>query len=145
MIKSVHHTSITASDMEKSLRFYRDLLGMHLVKDVSVSGPDYDEVIGTEGIKIRVVYLELDHARIELTEYSSHQGKAVARDLRPFDHAIVHIALETDDIEQSYRELSSKGVSFISPPRWLRGGKGNAVAFFRDPDGISLELLQPSP
>jgi len=142
MIKSIHHTGISVSNMENSLKFYRDLIGMKVVKDVMVSGKEIGEVNNLDEARVRIVILELNGVQIELLEFLSPRGKPLAKKIRSYDHAITHIAFEVDNIDETYNQWVAKGISFNSPPRAMRGGKGNTCAFLYDPDGIALEILQ---
>ena len=142
MIKSIHHTGISVSNMENSLKFYRDLLGMKVERDVMVAGKEIGEVNNLDEAQVRIVILELNGVQIELLEFLSPRGKPLAKKIRPYDHAITHIALEVDNIDEIYKQWVAKGISFNSPPRAMRGGKGNTCTFLYDPDGIALEILQ---
>ncbi len=75
MIKSIHHTGISVNNMENSLKFYRDLLGMKAERDVMVSGKEIDEVNNLEEAKVRIVILELNGAQIELSGVSISSRK----------------------------------------------------------------------
>ncbi len=142
MIKSIHHTGISVSNMENSLKFYRDLLGMKVERDVMVSGKEIAEVNNLDEAKVRIVILQLNGVQIELLEFLSPLGKPLAKKTRLCDHAITHIALEVDNIGGIYEQWVAKGISFNSPPRAMRGGKGNTCTFLYDPDGIAVEILQ---
>lgn len=142
MIKSIHHTGISVSNMENSLRFYRDLIGMKVERDVIVSGKEIGEVNNLGEAQVRIVILEFSGGQIELLEFLSPRGKPLAPEIRLCDHAITHIAFEVDDINELYNQWVAKGISFNSPPRAMRGGKGNTCAFLHDPDGIAVEILQ---
>ncbi len=75
MIKSIHHTGISVNNMENSLKFYRDLLGMKAERDVMVSGKEIGEVNNLEEAKVRIVILELNGAQIELSGVSISSRK----------------------------------------------------------------------
>ena len=142
MIRSIHHTGISVSNMEDSLRFYRDLLGMKVERDVMVSGKEIGEVCNLDEAQVRIVVLEFRGGQIELLEFLSPRGKPLAKRVRLCDRAITHIALEVDNIDEIHSQWKAKGIPFNSPPRAMRGGKGNTCAFLYDPDGIALEILQ---
>ena len=143
MIKSIHHTGISVSNMENSLKFYRDLIGMKVVHDVIVSGKEIGEVNNLPNdTKVRIVILEFNGIQIELLEFLSPRGKPLAPKIRLCDNLITHIAFEVNDIDEVYNQWVAKGISFNSPPRAMRGGKGNTCAFLYDPDGVALEILQ---
>ena len=79
VVRGFHHTSFTVSDMERSLAFYRDLLGMQVVVDRRTSDTYLSTITGFPNVRLHIVYLQLDvpdgHI-LELIEYQSHPGQA---------------------------------------------------------------------
>jgi lactoylglutathione lyase len=120
------HTMVRVTDIEASLAFYRDALGMDVL-----SRRDH------EGGRYTLVFLAApgDHtAQIELTyNWPAADGTAeVYTGGRNFGH----IAYAVDDIYATCQRLMDHGVTISRPPRDGR------MAFVRSPDGISIELLQ---
>ncbi len=120
------HTMVRVTDIEASLRFYRDALGMDLL-----SRRD------NEGGRFTLVFLAApgDHsAQIELTyNWPAADGKAEAyTGGRNFGH----VAYAVDNIYATCQRLMDHGVTILRPPRDGR------MAFVRSPDQISIELLQ---
>ncbi len=120
------HTMVRVTDIEASLAFYRDALGMDVL-----SRRDH------EGGRYTLVFLAApgDHtAQIELTyNWPAADGTAeVYTGGRNFGH----IAYAVDDIYATCQRLVDHGVTISRPPRDGR------MAFVRSPDGISIELLQ---
>jgi catechol 2,3-dioxygenase-like lactoylglutathione lyase family enzyme len=75
MIKDIHHTSFTVSEMERSIRFYRDILGLELKWDsaaigVKFKGETADKVTNCPGTELRIVFFASGNHRIELVEYT---------------------------------------------------------------------------
>ena len=142
MTTSIHHMSFTISDMEKSLAFYRDILGMKVVFDsiqggFQTNGAVAENITGIPGTEVRFVFLKLGNGLIELMEYKP-KGKPLA-DNTPTDIGSSHVCFKTENIQEFYRELSAKGVRFHSAPQ--KNGKVRVV-YFRDPDGIILEAVE---
>jgi lactoylglutathione lyase len=120
------HTMVRVTDIEASLRFYRDALGLELL-----SRRD------SEPGRYTLVFLAApgDHAaQIELTyNWPAADGTAEAyTGGRNFGH----VAYAVDDIYATCQRLADHGVTISRPPRDGR------MAFVRSPDGISIELLQ---
>lgn len=120
------HTMVRVTDIEASLAFYRDALGLDML-----SRRDH------EGGRYTLVFLAApgDHsAQIELTyNWPAADGTAeVYTGGRNFGH----IAYAVDDIYATCQRLVDHGVTISRPPRDGR------MAFVRSPDGISIELLQ---
>jgi catechol 2,3-dioxygenase-like lactoylglutathione lyase family enzyme len=147
MLGAVAHVGITVRDMEKSVRFYRDLLGLKVIGDITVEGENISTVTQVEGAKLRAVYLgsveDLKAPPIELLHFiePASEGTPYTGLANP---GITEVAFWVKDIEETYTRLRDQGVDFYSPPQLfdLEGyGKVKAL-YFRDPDGITLELMQ---
>ena len=148
MLGAMAHTGITVSEMEKALRFYRDLLGLKVLGDVTIAGEEVDTITRVKGAKLRAVYLRSEEDRhgppIELLQFVEPMGEAGAPYARLTNRGITEVAFWVKDLENTYAELLAKGVKFYSAPQLfeLEGyGKVKAV-YFWDPDGTTLELLQ---
>ena len=115
------HTMVRVSDLEQSLRFYRDALGLELRSRRDVP----------EG-KYTLVFLHAPGdptAQVELTHNWEESGYTGGRNFG-------HIAYAVDDIYATCQRLVDHGVTISRPPRDGR------MAFVRSPDQISIELLQ---
>jgi lactoylglutathione lyase len=115
------HTMVRVSDLDASLRFYRDALGLEVVKH-----KEYPQG------RFTLVYLAAPgdrDAQVELTFNWDPEDYGGSRNFG-------HIAYEVDDIYATCRHLQACGVLINRPPRDGR------MAFVRSPDNISIELLQ---
>ncbi|UCD58990.1 MAG: VOC family protein [Candidatus Hydrogenedentota bacterium] len=136
----VQHIAISVSNMEEALKFYRDLLGFDVMMDMDLEGDNAIEaILGVKDIKMRYVLLDSEGTKLNLLEFRNPKGENMARKLRPYDQGIHHFAFVVDDIGAAYKELSAKGVEFISPPQNSGIVKANAM---RGPDGVIIELMQ---
>ena len=140
MIKAMHHTSICVEDLERSLEFYRDMLGMKVIIDSRISGPDLDQILALENVAARRVYVAGYGGKIELFQFDTPPGKPFPEDFKVCDVGLTHIAFEVENIQELYRELSGKGVRFHSAP--LPVQNRGMVCYLRDPDGVVLEFLE---
>jgi catechol 2,3-dioxygenase-like lactoylglutathione lyase family enzyme len=144
MIHGVHHTCITVSDLERSLSFYRDLLGLELVmtEESDRSGDDRSKALGVPKAKVKLAILRAGDARVELIEYVTAKGQAYDRSNN--DVGAMHIAFQVEDIDAVYRRLLDHGVRFTAPPATIPAGpmEGWRWTYFFDPDGVSLEIIQ---
>jgi catechol 2,3-dioxygenase-like lactoylglutathione lyase family enzyme len=141
MIRGIHHTAISTGDLERSLRFYRDLLGF---KEIFSSGWEAgaekaDRITGLEGSSAKLVMLTAGNACIELFEYSSPQPRPGDSKRPVCDHGITHLCLDVSDIEDEYERLKAAGMLFHCPPQDMGGIK---ATYGRDPDGNIVELLE---
>lgn len=146
MIQGVHHTCITVSDLERSIVFYRDVLGLELVltEESERSQDDRSKSLGVAGAKVKLAILRAGNAQVELIEYVTARGRPYDRNNN--DIGTMHIAFQVDDIEAVYQHLLEHGVRFTSPPATIPAGpmKGWRWTYFFDPDGVSLEIIQPT-
>ncbi|MGQ9600241.1 MAG: VOC family protein [Anaerolineae bacterium] len=146
MIQGVHHTCITVSDLERSIVFYRDVLGLELVltEESERSQDDRSKSLGVAGAKVKLAILRAGNAQVELIEYVTARGRPYDRNNN--DIGTMHIAFQVDDIEAVYQRLLKHGVRFTSPPVTIPAGpmKGWRWTYFFDPDDVSLEIIQPT-
>lgn len=147
MISSVIHIGITVADIERSIAFYRDILGFEYQSELVMEGKETDLLFNKTGCKARVAYLNpqrFNGSQIELIQFISHDVEKQQTDL--FRTSVSEICFSTDDIEKEYKRLSNKGVEFLSKPQEFDFsdygfGKSKAV-YFRDLDGNILELIE---
>ncbi|MFB7879832.1 VOC family protein [Brevundimonas diminuta] len=122
------HAMVRVKDLDASLRFYRDLLGL-----VETRRADY------EAGRFTLVYLAApaDKARAE-AEKSPEVELTYNWDDQDYDGGrnFGHLAFQVDDIYAACQRLMDGGVVINRPPR------DGHMAFIRSPDGISIELLQ---
>jgi catechol 2,3-dioxygenase-like lactoylglutathione lyase family enzyme len=146
IFSGVHHTCVIVSDMERSLAFYRDTLGMQELTNLKYDAdPVMMDLQGTEP-KQHLIMLSAGNTIIELIQYIEPKGKPYDR--RPCDISNMHIAFSVDDINKVYEELKAKGIRFHRDPDIIGEGGGNLAGFgyvyFRGPDNEILELIEPT-
>jgi lactoylglutathione lyase len=115
------HTMVRVGDLEQSLHFYRDLLGLREMRRVE-----------NERGRFTLVFLAApgdDEAQIELTHNWDPEPYTIGR-------AFGHLAYAVDDIYAACEKLRAGGVTINRPPR------DGHMAFVRSPENISIELLQ---
>ena len=140
----VYHTGFTVSDIERSLAFYRDLLGLKLVKRWTGTAPYLAAVTGFEGVRLEIALLQSADggSMLELLQYVSHPAEPTDRATNRPGNA--HLCFRVDDIQAACAELSHHGVRLISPPTEITAGahRGGWAVYLRDPDGFTVELYQ---
>jgi len=115
------HTMVRVADPEASLKFYRDALGLEVIRSFE-----------SEAGRFTLIYLAApgdEQAQVELTYNWDPEVYSGGRNFG-------HIAYEVDDIYATCERLQQHGVTILRPPRDGR------MAFVRSPDQISIELLQ---
>jgi catechol 2,3-dioxygenase-like lactoylglutathione lyase family enzyme len=141
-LKGVHHVGVPVRSIERSLAWYRDLFGLEPGFVALAEGPDLERTVQLEGARLRFAFLQLGGCRLELLEYESPIGEDFT--LRNCDVGAIHVCFEVEDIDGVYAALRAKGVEFSIEPARVQGGvlQGDRYCYFRDPDGIQLELWE---
>ena len=140
-MKAVRHTGIVVTDMERSLKFYRDILGLKPVIDFEEQGEFIDTISNLSGVRLRMIKLVAhDGGMVELLHYISHPMSR-AEDNKLCEIGPTHMAFRVDSIDQTYARLCEAGVKFNSAPVVAPDGKAK-LAFCQDPDGTYLELVE---
>ena len=126
MIKGLDHLALVTTDAERAAKFFIDLLGF------KESGRLVTEGSGT------IVFVSLGGTQIELFGYGDTSAAPAG------NHAVgyTHLAMQVEDLDAEYARLQAAGVEFTMVPTTV--GSGLRIAFFKDPDGNSLELMQRS-
>ncbi|HET6638933.1 MAG TPA: VOC family protein [Gemmatimonadota bacterium] len=119
------HTMVRVKDLERSVRFYTEVLGLREQRRKVLEKADATLVFLSD---------EAGHHAIELTY--NHDG----RDYE-LGNQFGHFALGVPDLEGARIELETRGVEFSRGPYRVSTG-GSMIAFIRDPDGIEIELIE---
>tara|TARA_Y100000588_G_C13717637_1_gene695805 strand:- start:89 stop:550 length:462 start_codon:yes stop_codon:yes gene_type:complete len=144
-LSEMHHVGLTVSDIEKSIEFYRDLLGMELVRRREADADYIGMQTGYPGVKLSVASFKPtpdSEQSMEVVQYLSHgDGPSDPATNRAGNS---HLCLLVDDINRAFEELSTKGVWFKSDPVAITSGpnEGGYVIYMYDPDGYTIELFQ---
>ena len=140
-VTAIRHTGIVVSNMETSMPFYRDLLGLQVWWDQIEEGPMMESVTGIPGARVHTVKLKApDGVSVELLEYLS-APKPVPPLSSANDVGCNHVALQVTDLDGLYEKASAAGIHFNTPPVVTPGGKAK-VTYCRDPEGVYLELVE---
>ena len=145
MLRGVHHISLATTDMDRFVRFYRDLLGVKLdrVSPLQPGWEAFENVVGMRETAGQVAQFDLGNMNMEVFCYANPVPRPGER--RPAcDAGIRHIAFDVKDIFAEYERLRAAGVDFISPPQYLKGGECTSCYFY-DPDGNILEFQEIHP
>ena len=149
MIGRIYHVGLTVSDLDRSVAFYRDVLGLTYQGEMVMTGPATDALFQKKNCKVRLAYLNgsehVETPPVELIQFVGEPSAKGAPDL--FAPSISELCFYTDAIDAVYERLLEKGVDCLSPPvafDFTDQGFGKSKAFyFKDPDGIILEMMQP--
>ena len=123
------HTMLRVGNLEASLKFYCEILGMKLLRQKDYPGGKFTLAFVGYGE-------ESDHTVLELT----HNWEAEKYNL---GDAYGHIALGVDDIYKTCEEIKARGAKVVREPGPMKHGS-TVIAFVEDPDGYKVELIQES-
>lgn len=140
MIQSIHHSCICVNDMERSLTLYQDLLGMEKAMDTTFEGEQIDRLLELQGARFRIVHLKVGGGILELMEFERPEGEDRAAGGRVNDRGITHFCFKVEDVDSAHARIKQAGYAFTCDP--VTTPSGRKVAYFRDPDGILVEILQ---
>jgi len=144
-IIAADHTGITVSNLDRSLAFWRDVLGFELSHRTHHTGELASEVTGVPGAEISIAVLKGYGHKIELLEYLAPSARTRV-DLRSCDVGSVHVALLVDDLDAVLERIAACGWHPAGKPQTLKSGPnaGKRVVYVRDPDGTTIEFMQPA-
>ncbi len=152
MLAGLWHLSFTVTDLDRSLTFYRDTLGLEFVHTQEQANEYTRRLVGFPDAHLRVAMMRVPGApvgpsghHLELVEYVAPRGRPV--DVATKNPGAAHLAFVVRDILAAYARLKEAGVVFRSTPVAITEGRntGGYTVYFLDPDGITLELVQPPP
>lgn len=148
MIGKVAHIGLTVSDIEKSIEFYKNILGLKFQGKMIMEGENAERLFNIKDCKVRVAYLngseEINTPPIELIQFE--KDTILSEGIKLNKVSISEVCFSVSDIEKVYDDLSNKGVEFLSKPQYFdlrdQGFGESKAVYFKDPDGIILELIE---
>jgi catechol 2,3-dioxygenase-like lactoylglutathione lyase family enzyme len=145
-LTEMHHIGLTVENIETSVQFYRDVLGLTLVRRREVDAAYVGEQTGYPGVHLSVASFKAQPEStqsIEMVEYKNHIGKKSSTATNCPGNT--HLCFQTKDLLSAFEELRAQGVRFRSDPVTITAGpnKGGLVVYLYDPDDYVIELFQP--
>lgn len=125
---SLDHVMLRVLDLEKSLAFYRDILGMKVLRHTEYESGRFTNVF--------LSFNENAESSLELT-YNWDQKETYEK-----GQAFGHLALMVNDIHKAVEKLAQSGVRIKTPPKQMNHGQ-RIIAFVFDPDDYLIELIEP--
>ncbi len=139
-MKALRHIGIVVNDLEKTLYFYRDILGLKIRREMVEAGKYIDNLSNLKGVKVKTIKMSADDGNlIELLYYESHPRKPINRDI--CDRGYSHISFTVKSLDYEYKRLREKEVKFNCAPQISPDGRAKVV-FCRDPEGNLIELVE---
>jgi lactoylglutathione lyase len=143
-ITQAHHTGLQVESLDRSIAFYRDVLGFEETFRWNPRAPYIGELVGYPDVDLHAAILKMPGSGtfLELLEYRNVERQAV--DTATANPGTAHIAFFVDDLDTLYEELRSAGIASVSEPvtPTIGPNKGGRAVYMIDPDGIRVELIQ---
>ena len=121
----LHHVHLICKDLEKMIGFFEEAIGARLVEHRKFGTADG-------------ATLDLDGIDINLRV--TRDGEEIRDNTTPSTYGYDHIGLQVKDVQAAYEDLTNRGYSFFMPPTEV---PGLMIAFFKGPENITIELVQP--
>jgi len=125
MVKKLLHTRYRVEDLDKTVAFYRDVLGLEEIRR------------STSGRGSRLVFFKTPGSE-ELIEICHYDGSGPVR----VGNDITHLAFEVEDMEAFARHAAALGYPLSDGPH--KTESGSVIAFVDAPEGYEVELIQPA-
>jgi catechol 2,3-dioxygenase-like lactoylglutathione lyase family enzyme len=143
VIKGFNHVGVSVRDLDRSIAFYGDLLGLALLTDpFPFEGPMFSDVMGVEEARGRMCVMRKGSLQLELFEFANPGPAAKDPDHSVANHGLTHFGIDVEDIDAVYARLAAAGVRFHCPVQTFPGGM--RATYGRDMDGNVFELLEMS-
>jgi len=150
MIRAIDHINIVVADLDRSVKFYTEVLGFAKTKEAFLEGDWIERIVGLRGVRARVAYVvaPAGEPRLELLCYAAPAGGAVAANSRANTVGLRHLALRVENMTAMTARLRGAGVTLFSEPVRVPAGVvqheagEKTLVYFLDPDGVILELAE---
>ena len=144
MLKSFFHTGFVVKDIEKSVKFYSEVLGIRIAGRMERQGEFVEQVLAFPGAHIKGGFVDMGEGhQLELIQYLSPASGE--NNLNRNDLGASHLAFFVEDLDKFYQETSQKGIRYNNPPASMFDENGNLsrkAAYAQDPDGNWLEFVE---
>ena len=142
MITGMNHTGFVVKDLEGTIAFYRDVMGLTVDDPIVRQGAPISQVVGYEHTHLIRAFLHFgDGHNLELLQYyHPPSGERPAASAERNTIGASHLAFDVDDIEATYQDLVGRGARGLKPPAEVAPGR--KACYLQDPDGNWIELMQ---
>ena len=140
MTSQIHHAGLTVGELERSVDFYTKYFGLRVLSRNELRGRMISAQTDLEGAVMDTALLAGDNALLELLCYRSPEGRPAG--LRACDPGAAHVCMVVADLDATYEAMRADGVPLHARPAQL--GAGTKMMYVRDPDGIMVEVIQPT-
>jgi catechol 2,3-dioxygenase-like lactoylglutathione lyase family enzyme len=133
------HVGLTVTDLEKSVNFYRDIVGMAEGARTPSANTQFATLVNLPGATLTTVFLTLDGFTLQLLQYLTQSGKTL--DLAHNNIGSPHLSFFVPDAAAKYQSLTSGARVRVTSPL-VTNAAGTIRSFYiADPDGVPVELV----
>ena len=144
MLKAFFHTGFVVQDLDKTIDFYTNVMGLRVAGRMERSGEFACQLLAFSDAHIKGAFLDLgDGHQLELIQYINPSSGA--GDFERNNLGASHLAFFVEDIDNFYTETSAKGLRFNNEPAVLHDESGKLLRkalYAQDPDGNWLEFVE---
>ena len=141
MLKSFHHTGFVVRDLDTSVAFYTDVMGLEVATRMETHGEFAERIVGLKDAHLKVVLMNMgDGHLLELVQYFYPPSAEVQ--INRNDLGASHLAFTVENIDQYYSDMSQRGLRFVGPPPPLTPDRDAVAVYAQDPDNNWLEFVE---
>ena len=142
MIEKLDHASLATADLNRSVAFYRDILGMKVEFQMGeAKGEEFQRLFGVSEFHSRVVQFE---EGLEISQFIAPKGREL--NIQTWDNSAIFLIFRVTGLDEMYTELKAKGVKFFNPPTTLvsprPSGGSLKIAHLQGPDGERISFCE---
>ncbi len=140
MVRELNHIGLSVEDLERSVKFYTEVMGMEIDYRAYHEGDAISEVVGVENAVLNVCVVKKGACRIELIEYKDREQKPheYKRQNVP---GLIHISFAVSSVDEAYERIKGFGYRAYSDPMVTREN-GPKICYVKGPDNVILELYE---
>jgi catechol 2,3-dioxygenase-like lactoylglutathione lyase family enzyme len=145
MLTGFDHVGLVVKDIEKQKNFYCDILGLRLLHEIETLPPPSGDHTNIPGVQRKLIFLGDHHGR-ELLElvYYTDPPSPMGQSLEPNQVNSIHLCFNMVNLQNHYKDLSDKGVRFLTSPKVINrpGAAPVCLCYAQDPEGNWLEFKE---
>jgi len=140
-VLGVAHTGITTSDMQRSVHFFRDILGLPVTEPILYTDRIFERVTGIRDANIRIAFVDLPGHKLELLEYVRPEQRKMST-LRSCDSGHLHLSFLVNGIEDLVQRMREGGFEPVGPIQQAEAeGTRFKVIYTIGADNLVIELM----
>lgn len=142
MIVSVNHVSFTVANLDESIAFYRDVLGMECISKAERDEEFSSAVTGLKGVSMNIAYMKAPEFAVELIKYVTGEGDKI--DTTTNNPGSTHLCFNIANYDEWIERMKKNGVKMCGELCHVPAGpnKGKRVCYMLDNEGNHLEFIE---